>query len=178
MAYPAILSRAIPLEFVNLGFSGNGKGEPELARTIAEIADPALFVLDYEANVASVEHMASTLPAFIRILRESHPVVPILVVSKIRYAKERFDEGMLHMREGCKQVQQETVERFTKEGDANIHFYDGSKLLGDDFSVCTVDGIHPTDLGFQRMAKSLEPTIRELVKSFLQTFCGEQEGRS
>lgn len=167
MAYPAILSRSIPLEFVNLGFSGNGKGEPEVARTIAEIADPALFVLDYEANVATVEQMASTLPEFIRILRESHPAVPILVVSKIRFAKERFDNNMLAMHEGRKRPQQETVERFRQEGDLNVHFYDGSDLLGDDFSDCTVDGVHPTDLGFLRMAQSLEPTIRELVKSLL-----------
>lgn len=167
MAYPAILSRSIPLEFVNLGFSGNGKGEPELARTIAEIADPALFVLDYEANVASVEQMASTLPVFIRILRERHPIVPLLVISKIRYAKERFDEGMSNMHENLKRIQKETVERLKQDGDANIHFYDGSELLGDDFSECTVDGVHPTDLGFLRMARALEPTIRELVNPHL-----------
>ncbi|WP_409345585.1 SGNH/GDSL hydrolase family protein [Paenibacillus sp. MBLB4367] len=167
MAYPAILSRSIPLEFVNLGFSGNGKGEPEVARTIAEIADPALFVLDYEANVAGVEQMAATLPEFIRILRESHPAVPILVVSKIRYAKDRFDEGMRDMHDGRKRVQKETVERLRREGEANVFFYDGSDLLGEDFSECTVDGVHPTDLGFLRMAQSLEPTVRELVKHLL-----------
>lgn len=167
MAYPAILSRSIPLEFINLGFSGNGRGEPELARTIADIADPALIVLDYEANIDSAQHMASTLPAFVGILRESHPVVPILVVSKIRYAKERFDDDELNYREDCKRVQMEIVERLKQEGDAHIHFYDGSRLLGDDFSECSVDGGHPTDLGFYRMAHTLEPTIRELVKHLL-----------
>lgn len=166
-AYTNILSRSIPLQFLNLGFSGNGKGEPEVARTIAEIADPALFVLDYEANVDTVEKMAETLPAFIGILRERHPDVPILVVSKIRFAMERFAEPMLQLHEGRKKAQQETVERLRREGDAHIHFFDGSALLGDDDDECTVDGVHPNDLGFMRMAQSLEPTIRQLLRHLL-----------
>ncbi|WP_338131003.1 SGNH/GDSL hydrolase family protein [Cohnella rhizosphaerae] len=164
MAYPNLLSRYLPYEFINLGFSGNGKGEPEVARTIAGIADPAMFVLDYEANVGTAERMAETLPAFIRILRERHPEVPILVVSKIRSAGERFYEEMRQLLHDRKHVQRSTVERLRSEGDANVHFLDGGTLLGDeDAEECTVDGVHPTDLGFLRMAKSLAPVIRKLI---------------
>ncbi|WP_282936261.1 SGNH/GDSL hydrolase family protein [Paenibacillus sp. RC67] len=85
-----VLSRFLPYEFINLGFSGSGRGEPEVARTIASIENPALYVLDYEANTGTVERMTETLPPFIDILRERHPRVPILVVSKIPYAKEHF----------------------------------------------------------------------------------------
>jgi hypothetical protein len=49
MSYEAILGRMINLDFVNLGFSGNGKGEPELARTVASI-NAAYFVLDFAQN--------------------------------------------------------------------------------------------------------------------------------
>ncbi|MGG1552211.1 SGNH/GDSL hydrolase family protein [Paenibacillus ferrarius] len=166
MAYPNILSRMLPMTFVNLGFSGNGKGEPEVARTIADIADPAMFVLDYEANVTP-EGMADTLPGFIGILRERHPETPILVISKIRYSKERFDPQVLHLHEIRRDIQRGTVERLQSAGDRNLHFFDGSLLLGDDFSDCTVDGVHPTDLGFQRMAQSLEPTFRTLLQAYL-----------
>lgn len=166
MAYPNLLSRCLPFEFINLGFSGNGRGEPEVARTIAGIADPAMFVLDYEANAGTAEQLAETLPAFIRILRERHPAVPILVVSKIRYAGEWFYEEKRHLASDRKHVQQSTVERLQKEGDANIHFLDGGTLLGEeDAEECTVDGAHPTDLGFLRMAKSLAPVIRELIRA-------------
>ena len=35
--YPSIVSRALNLDTVNLGFSGCGQGEPEVARMIQEI---------------------------------------------------------------------------------------------------------------------------------------------
>ncbi|MEX1029349.1 MAG: SGNH/GDSL hydrolase family protein [Paenibacillaceae bacterium] len=168
MAYPNILSRSIPLEFVNLGFSGNGKGEAEVARTIAGIERLSLFVLDYEANSGSVEDITATLPPFIRIIRERHSEVPILVISNIRYAGDRFYPAMQQLHEGRRKVQRDTVERLRSEGDAHLHFLDGFKLLGEDnVSECTVDGSHPTDLGFLRIAHSLEPIFRELLKEIL-----------
>jgi lysophospholipase L1-like esterase len=168
MAYTNILSRRIPLEFVNLGFSGNGKGEPELARIIAQIEDPALLALDYEANVG-VDQMRDTLPEFIRIYRETHPHVPILVISRIRYARDRFEPALLQKRLEMRRIESETVEALRRQGDANVHFFDGSELLGsDDWEECTVDGIHPTDLGFLRMADGLAPVFRKLLARELQ----------
>lgn len=168
MAYPNIMSRSIPLEFINLGFSGNGRGEAGVARTIADIPNPALLVLDYEANSGTVEELAGTLPPFIRILRERHPIVPILVISNIRYADVRFNEVKAKYHEDKREIQKSTVERLKNEGDSNIYFLDGFTLLGDeDAEECTVDGVHPTDLGFKRMAQSLEPIFRELLKEVL-----------
>ncbi|MDF2724940.1 MAG: hypothetical protein K0Q59_4615, partial [Paenibacillus sp.] len=164
MAYTNIVSRRIPLEFINLGFSGNGRGEPEVASVISEIADPALLVLDYEANVGTVDSMRETLPEFIRIFREKHPVTPVLVLSKIRYAREIFSPPLLEKRLQMKQVERETVEMYRSRGDANVHFFDGEALLGtDSYDECTVDGVHPTDLGFLRMADTLTPVLRQLL---------------
>lgn len=168
MAYTNILSRRIPLEFVNLGFSGNGKGEPEVARVVSEIADPALLVLDYEANIGTVENMKRTLPEFIRIYREAHPKTPVLVVSKIQYARERFEPELLQRRLDTKKVEMETVSMYRSQGDDNVHFFDGETLLGtDSYNECTVDGVHPTDLGFLRMADTLTPVLKELLKNEL-----------
>ena len=44
-----------------------------------------------------------------------------------------------------------------------MHFFDGSSLLGDDADECTVDGVHATDLGFLRIARALEPVIRDIL---------------
>ena len=41
----ALLERKLNADFVNLGFSGNGMGEPALAETICEL-DPSCIVLD------------------------------------------------------------------------------------------------------------------------------------
>ncbi|GIP34421.1 SGNH/GDSL hydrolase family protein [Paenibacillus sp. J2TS4] len=167
MAYPNIMSRSIPLEFINLGFSGNGRGEPELARILCEIENPGCYVLDYEANCVSPDKLRETLPEFIRILRASHPEVPIVVLSKIRFSRERLNPSLLQNRLINLQTQKETVERLRAQGDHNIHFYDGSTLLGDRYDECTVDGTHPTDLGFLLMADGLTPFIRQLLAELL-----------
>lgn len=166
MAYPNIISRAIPLEHINLGFSGNGKGEPEMAKLIGQITDPACLVLDYESNCVSTELYKQTLPAFIRIYREAHPNVPILVLSRMAYPRELLQTQVRAERLERLQFQREMVRQQREEGDQHLHFYNGEMLIGTD-QEGTVDGIHPTDLGFMRIAEKLTPILEELVSSEL-----------
>jgi hypothetical protein len=66
--------------------------------------------------------MEKTLPEFIRIYRDAHPDVPILKLSKIRYARELFDDALLEKRLRMQRFQRETVERLSRQGDRNIIF--------------------------------------------------------
>jgi len=163
MAYTNILSRRLNREFINLGFSGSGRGEPEVAEVIAEISDVACFVLDYEANVDTTENMQRTLPEFIRILRAAHAETPILVVSRIPFAYDLTNAEERNTRERNRDYQRATVETLQRNGDAAIFFHDGSLLLGERADECTVDGIHPSDLGFMRIADALELVLRAIV---------------
>ena len=163
MAYTNILSRRINREFINLGFSGNGKGEPELAHNINQIPDVAAYVLDYDANVNTVEALQKSLPEFIRILRVDHPATPILVISRVPTANEFYDAPAVQNRLGKAKVQRDTVALLQSQGDTNISFLDGAKLLGDDYLESTVDGAHPTDLGFWLIANALEPVLKKLL---------------
>lgn len=164
MCYTNILSRRIHREFINLGFSGNGKGEPEVARTIATIERPGMFVLDYEANCGTIEGMRRTLPVFVDILREAHPAVPIVVVSKIPYATEAWHPQAVAARLERRDFERETVLTRRAAGDASIYFVDGGDLLGENWQECTVDSVHPTDLGFSRIAENLEPVLRGILQ--------------
>lgn len=168
MAYPNILSRMFPLEFVNLGFSGNAQGEPELAHLIGQIDNPALLILDYEANTPSTEHLKETLPAFIGIYRSRHPDVPILVLSQIRMAREAFDVDAAARRAERGRLQREEVERQRLAGDDRVHFFDGTALLGEADQDCTTDGIHPSDLGYDRIAGRLRPVLAELLRPIVE----------
>lgn len=161
MCYTNILSRKLNRPFINLAFSGSGRGEAEVAEHIARIENPAMFILDYEANCGTVENLGSTLPEFIRILREKHPTTPMLVVSKVAYAREVFMKDQKKYREDCKKVEIDNVKRCQDAGDKNIYFIDAEFFQGDDFWECTVDGVHPTDLGFYRMAENLFPEIEK-----------------
>ncbi len=53
-AYPAIVCRELNADMFNLGFTGNAKGEPEMAAYIAGL-DMSALVLDYDYNAASAE---------------------------------------------------------------------------------------------------------------------------
>jgi hypothetical protein len=165
MAYPAILARRLQRVCLNLGFSGSGRGEPEVARALSTIDACRLFVLDYDANCPSAEHLQQTIPVFVEILRERHATTPILVVSRVPSALE-FDrpDGDATRLERM-QAQREAVEAIQTAGDPAIQFLDGSLLMGADHYECTVDGSHPTDLGFLRMADGLEPVLRQILDS-------------
>lgn len=163
MAYPNILSRKLNRECINLGFSGNGRGEQELARLICEIEGMELLVLDYVPNV-TFEEYRDTLPAFLDIVRTEHPDIPILVVSGIRYAMDAYQSSIRSKREACRDFGRKTVTARRKSGDAAIAFLNGDTLLGRDHEECTVDGIHPTDLGFMRIAEAMAKPIRSWLK--------------
>ncbi|MFH1022632.1 MAG: SGNH/GDSL hydrolase family protein [Planctomycetota bacterium] len=164
MAYTNIMSRLLNAEVVNWGFSGSGKGEPEVCRCFASIPDARLFVLDYEANAGNLDQYRKTLPENIRILRNRRRDVPILVMSRIAFSKDIADAKSLREREQSRDMQTQLVENAGTQGDRLIYFLDGSTLLGHDFDECTVDGIHPTDLGFLRIAQGVCPAIRKILK--------------
>ena len=165
-----ILSRRLNRQFINLGFSGNGRGEPELAKIINMIDDPALIILDYEANAET--DMDKTLAPFMEILREHDPDVPILIMTRIRFASEAWfnRNTMDDPREERAQIrfnhQKNEYDKWVARGDKNIYFLDGGTLLGDDYADCTVDGIHPTDMGFFRMADNMEPVLRDILAKY------------
>ena len=48
--------------------------------------------------------------------------------------------------------------------DKNVYFLDGGKFFDGPFrDSCTVDGCHPNDLGFLRMAQGMYPTLKEIL---------------
>ena len=163
LCYTNILSRRLNRPFINLGFSGSGRGEPEVARVVAEIPDPAAFVLDYEANAGSNNILQNTLEPFIAILREAHPETPILVVSRTRTSGEMFSQAALEGTRARREFQRETVKRLRAEGDDRVFFHDGGELMGEDFHECTVDGGHPHSMGFWLMAKGLAPVMERVL---------------
>jgi len=161
MSYQAILGRMLNLDFVNLGFSGNGKGEPEVARMTAGI-DASCFVLDFAQNNKTVESLREVYDPFIGTLREKHPGTPILAITPISSSSERLGaagERLEAMREHIRKV----VARRIADGDRRLQLVEGTDLLGPDRLDGLVDGSHPNDLGFQWMAEGLAARLGKLL---------------
>ena len=161
MCYTNQLSRKIDVEFINLGFSGAGKGETSVVKTIESIDDMSLLILDYEANIGV--GLVDNLPGYVDTIRKKHPILPIIVLSKIKYGSFNLNPDEMEKLERLREFQRDFVSELREKGDENIHFIDGSKLLGDDYDDCAVDGCHPTDLGFHRMTDGLLNPILEIL---------------
>ena len=162
MAYPAILGRRLDWPTVNLGFSGNAHSEPEVARLIAEL-HAAVYVLDPLPNMTA-DAVAARLEPFVTTLRQAQPGTPIILVESLEFpASEILAETRERVNEKNKQLR-EIYQRLTKAGQKRIFYVPAGKLIGTD-GEATVDGVHPTDLGFVRMADALTPVLRRAVKT-------------
>jgi lysophospholipase L1-like esterase len=153
MAYQAILGRMLNLDFVNLGFSGNGRGEPEVARAVAEI-DASCFVFDFAQNNPTVESLAEVYAPFLRTIREKHPDTPIVAITPI-YAAAEFREQPAARLDGMRTLIRRVVSERIAAGDRRLQLVEGTDLLGPTQGDGLVDGTHPNDLGFERMAEGL-----------------------
>lgn len=160
MVHTAILGRQLDYPVVNLGFSGNGQMEREVAELIAEI-DASAYVIDCLPNMtaAQVKERTETL---VKILRDMNPRTPILLVEDrtysdaflIRSKRQRNDESRAELRAA--------YERLEMAGDESLYYLEGENLLGDD-NEGTVDSSHPTDLGFFRQATAFEAALRPIL---------------
>ncbi len=157
MCYTNIISRHLDADIINLGFSGSAKGEDSMAHYIANL-DMSVFVYDYDHNAPDAEHLKSTHERFFKIIREKHPKLPVIMVSRPK--KYLSDEEIRR-----KHIIFDTYKKAFDSGDRNVYFVDGSEMFGvfggEEF---TVDGAHPTDLGFFRMAEVIGSKIKEVIR--------------
>ena len=160
MAYPAILGRRLEREVINLGFSGNGRMEIEVARLLAEL-DASVFVIDCLANMDAAQISERTEPA-VRTLRAAHPRVPIVLLGNVPYVSRTFSQSSARRFEANNAALKAAFDRLVSAGVRDLHHVPSDNFYGRD-GEATVDGGHATDLGFLRMADALEPVLRQLL---------------
>ena len=156
--YTALVTRWLDSDYINLGVSGNAKGETTMANYIKKL-DMSIFVMDYDYNAPTVEHLEATHEPFFKIIREANPTLPIVMMSK-----PDFDNGIEESKIR-RSIIKRTYENALANGDKNVYFIDGESFFGDtDRSICTVEGCHPTDLGFMRMAEVVYPVLKSILE--------------
>jgi len=161
VTFPCLLGRWLGLDFINLGFSGNGLGEPALAHAIAELS-AAVFVVDYWANPPP-EVYQKTFPKFISILREKHPDTPIIVTGPYYNPSEVTGARMGQYQLEKRKLIPRLVEAKQKAGDKNIHYIDGFALISPDQADALSDARHANSYGMFLYARALEPTLRKVL---------------
>ena len=150
MCHPAILGRWLDRAVINLGFSGAGKMEPALAELVSEL-DACLYVLETLPNMTN-DLVKERVEPFVLTLRKAHPKTPILLVAHPNFPDNSERNTLL----------KEIFDKLRKDGIDNLYYLPSEKQLGSRENG-TVDGVHPTDLGFFQMATVYEPVLRGIL---------------
>jgi len=152
LAVPAIIGRELHMPTINLGFSGSGKMETEMAELMSQL-DPSIFVLDCLWNM-DVDMVAKRVKPFVRILRKHHPETPILLVEDASF------ENISPTAKG--RILREVYMELKQEGVRHLFFLSNKDMLGSDYEG-TVDGVHPNDLGMMRQAQVFKTKLRAIL---------------
>jgi hypothetical protein len=136
--------------------------EPEMAELFVEL-DPSVYVLDCLPNMNG-EMVAERVEPFVRKLRKDHPDTPILLVEDRTYSDafmvpSRRERNIENRRELHK-----VYCHLESEGVKYLYYLPGEQLLENDRdNLATVDGSHPTDLGFVRQADAFCDVLETIL---------------
>jgi len=152
MATTSLVGRELDVPVINLGFSGNGRMEMELAELLSEL-DPAIYVLDCLWNMTP-SLVSERLEPFVRKLREARPTTPILLVEDSNVRNEPTTKG---------DILRKIYAKLRAEGDEELYMLSNAGMLGED-AEGTVDGVHFNDLGMARQAAVFAECLEPLLK--------------
>ncbi|MDY7009356.1 MAG: SGNH/GDSL hydrolase family protein [Planctomycetota bacterium] len=160
MAYPAILGRRLNKPVINLGFGGSAHSEQELAELLAEL-DGCAYVIDPLPNMHA-EIITKRIEPFVNILRKAHPDTPIVLVGEPGYPHALFVTSARQRLSDNRSALRAAYDRLVTAGTDRLHYIPGDDLYDHD-GEATVDGIHPSDVGFLIMADVFEPILRTIL---------------
>jgi hypothetical protein len=161
MAWPAILSRRLRREVINLGFSGNGKLEALLVLALAEI-DAGAYILDCLPNL-DPEGVAERTRPFVESLLAARPETPVILVENPRYPGAADRPDLARLIEAKNAALRDAFDQLrAAHPDAIIELVT-TEAPAPEPDDLTADGIHPTDAGMRAHADRLEPVLRALL---------------
>lgn len=158
MAHTNILSRWLNRETINLGFSGNGLLDVEIAEIMAHI-DASVYVLDFVPNCQAAR-IDSLAERFYKVIRERQPYTPILFVENPVYPYSFYNKQVADDIASRNESINRIFHLLKEKGDKNIWLLKSENMIGHD-GEATVDGEHFTDLGFMRYAEFLYPILQK-----------------
>lgn len=159
MTHVAILGRMLDKEVINLGFSGNGKMEPEVTKFVTEL-DAAVYVLDCLPNMTA-QDVRERAEACVKQIRAARPRTPILLVEDRNYADNFLNASRRERNETNHEAMRAVYAKMVKEKVPGLAYLKAEELLGED-GEATIDGSHPTDLGFMRQAAAFARVLKTL----------------
>lgn len=177
MAWGNMIERELEHPVINLGFSGNGRLEPELFDLLSEI-DARLYIIDCMPNLpgTSSSVIYDRTLAGVRKLREKHNT-PILLVEHSGYLNESTSRQAEESYRVANTELRKAYNTLLREGIQEIYY-----LTKEDIGLtmdAMVEGVHPSDLGMKIYADAYIKKIKEILhenseKTTVFTPCKQQ----
>lgn len=160
MAYPALVGRSLDVQTVNLGFSGNGRGEHEVSDLLAEL-DPSVYVIDAMPNM-SPDTVDERIRYMLKTIHEKRPDTPLIIVEHAIFTSAFTAAKGREASSAWNRILTQIYRDNEKDWGGHLFYVKCDKLMGSD-GEATVDGVHPTDVGFMRMADVLTPAVKKAL---------------
>lgn len=161
LTYPARLSRLTGYDFINLGLSGNGNMEKNVAKMLADIVADA-FIIDCMPNM-SIDEIQKRTSHLVHLIRSKHPLAPIIMLEAPMSAKVNFDSVVLASTKAKANAYYN--EYLQLKRDIKYLYYIRCKKMTGENHDGTIDTVHPNDEGFSSMAVKLEKPILRILKN-------------
>ena len=166
LTYPSLIQRGLNKEVINLGFSGNGKFEKEIAKYFM-LAKPSVIILDCTPN-SSAETIRTNLPKLIEYIRSLNDTIPLVLIESIIFDNTNLKKdnktifGTMSFINEQNNALNDIYSSKSKKH-KNLYYLNGENLIGNDHEA-TIDGIHFNDLGHFRAYEKIKLQIEKIIE--------------
>lgn len=163
-AWPAVAGRRLGLDHANLGYAGAARGELASAEQVAALPADALTMCHgtncWTRTPHSAAQVRADLEAFLDVLRQGHPSLPLVVCSPVlrpdaEGQRNRLGATLADLRRAIEEVVESR-----RDADPALHLVRGLDVLGPEHLP---DGIHPDDTGHERLAAAVGEVLADAL---------------
>lgn len=160
LTYPALLSRNLGIDFVNFGWSGVCRMQPEFI-DILKKCEANAFLFDAFSNPTE-QQIKDRVAHFVAEMVKAHPGKPLIFLQSPIDLESYFDTARYARRVSHVNTASKLMKALAKQY-KDVYFLEVPNVLGENG---TTDNSHPTDLGFHRFVTTYQPMIAKILRKY------------
>ena len=162
MTWPARMSRNLGIEFVNAGFSGQGKMQPTFVSLFTQCEADAF--LCYCFGNPTTKQIEERVDFFVDELVKAHPGKPIIFIKFLHEEAVHYDlKKRATIAEKSVVVERKMAEICKRHKD--VYYLNEPFAYGEDYEGIA-DLSHITDQGFDNVVKTYQSKIAEILRKY------------
>ena len=158
LTYSALLSRNLGIDFVNFGFSGECKMQPQFLEFLKTCECDA-FLFDAFSN-PNAKEIGERLTNFVEELVKAHPGKPLIFLQSP--ILETYNTAKYERLSTRVELSRKMMKELSKKH-KDVYYLEVENSTGKNGLI---DGSHPTDLGFHRFVEAYQPKIAKILKKY------------